>query len=67
MKLAASLDIDATTSNIAYECGLFSVAALFGGTLPPRFALFITHDTGVNSNSTAGNHVWKATGVTVTP
>ena len=35
--------------------------------MPPRFSLFITHDTGVNSNSTAGNHVWKATGVTVTP
>lgn len=65
-KLAAVLNIDSTTSNRAYDCGLFSVAQLFGGILPPKFTLFITHNTGVNSNTTAGNHVWKATGVTRT-
>jgi hypothetical protein len=39
------------------------VAQLFGGVLPPKWVLFVTHSTGVNSNTTAGNHVWKATGV----
>lgn len=64
-RLAAVLTVDATTSNRVYDC-LFSVAQLFGGVLPPKFVLFITHNTGVNSNSTAGNHVWKATGISYT-
>lgn len=62
-KLAAVLNVDTNTSNRAYECAPFSVAQLFGGVVPPKFVLFIAHNTGVNSNSTAGNHVWKATGV----
>lgn len=62
LKLAAVLTVDATTSNRVYDC-LFSVAQLFGGVMPPKWFLFITHNTGVNSNSTAGNHVWKATGI----
>lgn len=66
LKLAAVADVDSTTSNRAYDLGPFSVAQLFGGICPPKFGLFITHNTGVNSNSTAGNHVWKATGVNYT-
>ena len=66
LKLAAILVVDATTSNRAYDCGPFSVAQLFGGVCPPKFGLFIAHNTGVNSNSTSGNHVWKATGVSYT-
>lgn len=65
-KLAAILNVDATTSNRVYDCGPFSVAQLFGGVCPLKFVLFITHNTGVNSNSTAGNHVWKATGISYT-
>ena len=65
-KLAAVLDVDTNTSNRAYECAAFSVAQLFGGALPPKFVLFIAHNTAVNSNTTAGNHVWKATGVRYT-
>ena len=66
LKLAAVINVDATTSNRVYDVGPFSVAQLFGGVCPPKFGLFITHNTGVNSNSTAGNHVWKATGVNFT-
>ena len=66
MKLAATLFVDSTTSSRAYECGLFSVKSLFGGILPGKFVLFITHNSGVNSNTTVGNHVWKATGVNYT-
>jgi hypothetical protein len=39
-----------------------SLAAAFGGTLPPKFVFFVTHNlrtsvpAGVNLNSTAGNH-----------
>lgn len=62
LKLAAVLSVDTTTSNRVYDC-LFPVAQLFGGVIPLKCFLFITHNTGVNSNSTAGNHVWKATGI----
>lgn len=57
-RLAAVLNVDTNTSNREYGCAAFSVAALFGGVLPPSYVLFITHNTGVNSNSTAGNHSW---------
>lgn len=66
LKLAGVLTVDATTSNRVYDCAPFSVAQLFGGIMPPKFVLFIAHNTGVNSNSTSGNHVWKATGVNYT-
>jgi len=59
LKFGAILSVDSNTSNRAYSCAPFSVAQLFGGVLPPKWFLFITHNTGVNSNSTAGNHVWK--------
>jgi hypothetical protein len=63
MKLAAVLDVDATTSNREYPCAPFSVAALFGGRMPTRWGLFLTHNSGVNSNSTSGNHAWSYVGV----
>lgn len=46
----------ANTSDRTYHFGPVSLAAAFGGTLPPQFVLFVTHSTGVNLNSTAGNH-----------
>jgi hypothetical protein len=46
----------ANTSDRTYHFGPVSIAAAFGGTLPPKFVLFVTHSTGVALNSTAGNH-----------
>jgi hypothetical protein len=54
-RLGAVLNVDSNTSNRLYTCAFFSVAALFGGQLPTRIVLFVTHNTGVNSNSTSGN------------
>jgi hypothetical protein len=65
LRLAATLNVDSTNSNVAYNC-TFSVASLFGGIMPLKWGLFITHNSGVNSNSTSGNHVWKYTGITWT-
>jgi hypothetical protein len=65
LKLAAVIDIDSTTSDRAYYV-TFSVAQLFGGVMPLKWGIFVTHNSGVNSNSTAGNHVWKYTGITYT-
>jgi hypothetical protein len=63
LRLAATLDVDSTTSNREYPCAPFSVAALFGGRMPTRWGLYISHNTGVNSNSTAGNHSWSYIGI----
>lgn len=46
----------ANTTDRTYHFGPVSLAAAFGGTLPPKVVLFITHSTGVNLNSTADNH-----------
>lgn len=62
LKLGIALDVSTNTTARPYE-GLFTVAQLFGGVMPLKWGLFITHNTGQNSHSTAGNHVWKYTGV----
>ena len=46
----------ANTTDRVYHFGPVSLAAAFGGVLPPKVVLFITHSTGVALNSTAGNH-----------
>ena len=49
------------TSNQPYTWGPFSMAQAFGGSLPRKTGVFIVHNTGVNLNSTAGNHEVKRT------
>lgn len=44
------------TSNVAYHFGPVSLAAAFGGVLPPKIVLFVTHSTAVALNATAANH-----------
>lgn len=61
-KLAAVLRVDATTSDRVYPFA-FSVASLFGGVCPAKFALFTAHNTGVNLNATGGNQVFNYRGV----
>jgi hypothetical protein len=34
--------------------------------VPPKFVLFTVHNTGVNLNSTGGNHVFRYRGVYAT-
>lgn len=65
-RLAAVINVVSTTSDLAYpfECG--SVAALFGGFMPKKFVVFVTHNTGVNLNATGGNHVISVMPVTRT-
>lgn len=55
-KLAAVMRVDSTTSDRDYYFGPLSVASLFGGACPKKFAVFVTHNTGVNLNATDGNH-----------
>lgn len=63
--LLGVINIDATTSNRPYDFGPKSLASFFGGRLPfSSFALFVTHNSGANSNSTGGNHAWYYTPIT---
>lgn len=66
LKLAAVINVDSATSDRAYDFGPVSVAQLFGGVLPPRWSIFVAHNTGVNLNATAGNHFFKFQGITYT-
>lgn len=61
-KLAAVIPT-INTSDLTYYFGPISVAAIFGGVCPKKFVVFVTHNTGVNFNSTAGNHAIHVTPV----
>lgn len=45
-----------STSNVAYHFGPVSIASAFGGVCPPKFVLFVVHNTAVALNATADNH-----------
>ncbi len=45
-----------TTSNVPYSFGPLNLSALFGYPVK-EWAIFVTHNTGVSLNGTAGNHV----------
>ena len=66
LKLAAVLDVSATTSDRVYPFGQVSIAQLFGGVMPKTWAVFVTHNTGVNLNITATNHEISYQGITYT-
>lgn len=54
LRLAWSTTVDAT-SDRTYYMEPTSIKDLFGD-LPPFWGVFVTHSTGVNLNSTGGNH-----------
>lgn len=51
LKLAAAITVD-STSNRDYFFGPVSVAALFGGSMPPFWGVFVVHSTAVALNAT---------------
>ena len=65
LRFAAAASPNAT-SDRAYSFAPFSVAALFGGVMPLKWGLFVTHSTGVNLNATAGNHYFHYVGIKYT-
>lgn len=54
------------TSDRVYWLAPTSLGETFGWLIPKNFGLYGAHDTGVNLNSTAGNHVMSYTGVYAT-
>lgn len=51
------------TSDRKYPFTGVSLKTAFGGALPSKCVLFVTHNTGVNLNSTAGNHEFRYQGI----
>jgi hypothetical protein len=60
------LAVDSATTNRVYWLRPSSLAAAFGGVVPKNHGLLVTHNTGVNLNSTGGNHVFSSTGCFLT-
>lgn len=54
-RLIAEMATD-STSNRTYDFGPTLISSVFGGDVPPAWVVFITHNTAVALNSTAGNH-----------
>lgn len=52
---ARSIAVLVNTSDITYDMAPFSVAQLFGGSMPMFWGLFVSHNTGVNLNATNSN------------
>jgi hypothetical protein len=65
LKLAWATSTNAT-SNRSYSFEVSSVAALFGGTMPPWVGVHVTHNTGVNFNANASQHWIHYTGIKYT-
>jgi hypothetical protein len=61
LRLADAATVIAT-SDRAYSFN-FSIASLFGGVVPIKWGLFVSHNTAVNLNATAGNHWFHWTGI----
>lgn len=55
LRLGATVNVPANTSDIAYLVLPFSVAQLFGGVMPKFWGLFVTHNTAVNLRNNAVN------------
>lgn len=45
-----------STSDFTYSFSGVSLASLFGGVCPPKFVIWVTHNTAVNLNATGSNH-----------
>lgn len=65
LRFLASLNVDATTTDRDYPFGMLSLAALFGGTIPPQWGLWIVHNTGVALNATSTNFKLYGTGIQI--
>ena len=56
-KMAAVLTVDSATSNRDYPFE-FNMGAIYTR-LPKKMTVFVAHNTGVNLNATAGQHLYN--------
>ena len=64
-RLLGTLSVDTTTSDRIYYLAPSSVRACFGGTLPKRWGLFVSHNTCVALKSTGNSGNFKYTGISL--
>lgn len=57
-----SLAVDATTTARQYNIAPLYMSGIYGGNVPKKWGIWVTHSTAVNLNSTGGNHVLSSTG-----
>jgi len=62
-KLLGTLKVDSTTTDREYWLAPTSVAQVFGGILPKRWGLFVSHNTGVALKSSLNTGKFKYTGI----
>jgi len=55
LKLITIIPTVATASQ-AYNWGPFSIAQVYGGTVPPEWGVAVFHNMGANLSATSGNH-----------
>lgn len=55
LRLGAAINVPVTTTDVKYIVLPFSVAALFGGTVPKFWGLFVSHNTGAALRTNAVN------------
>ena len=65
LRLAASPTVTVATAGLTYYILPFSVAALFGGSMPKFWGLFVAHNHNGALAAAQSNQFWK-TGITVT-
>lgn len=63
LRLAAVCDIDTGNANRSYPFGPVSVAGLFGGNVPQKFGVFITHNAGTTLQGSVSNHFLSVDGI----
>jgi hypothetical protein len=63
LRLAATAVTDNTTGRVV-PFAPFSIAALYGGVMPLKWGIFVTHDTVAALDSTNGNHSFNYVGIT---
>jgi hypothetical protein len=63
LKLAAVLNVPVNTAGVAYNFGPTSVAQLYGGVLPAKWGLFVTHNTGTTLGTATGSQVFYYKGI----
>ena len=61
-KAVAIMSTNATSDRVYHFTGV-SLRTAFSGELPSQVVLFVVHNTGVNLNSTAGNHEFSYLGI----
>lgn len=63
VRLLGTMSVDSTTSDRIYYLAPTAVAPLFGGHMPKRWGLFVSHNTSVALKSSGNTGNFKYTGI----